>query len=100
MVNKERIFRELCYNDAVRDGYLGQIPVDIRMSYVDNGYVNNLLHERDMLIKLIFEEHTEAVEWFMYEWKPGMKCGYDGHMVKINNIDEYIDFMKKNEGFE
>jgi hypothetical protein len=99
-MNKEQIFRELCYNDQVRDGYFNQIPVDIRMSYVDNGYTNNLLQERDMLIKLIFGEHTEAIEWFLYEWKPGMEVGYDGDMTKIWNIDEYIDFMKKNEGFK
>ena len=98
-MNKEQIFRELCYNDQVRDDYFNQIPADICMSYVDNGYTNNLLQERDMLIKLIFGEHTEAIEWFLYEWKPGMAVGCNGITYKIHNIDEYIDFMKKNEGF-
>lgn len=99
-MNKEQIFRELCYNDQVRDGYISQIPVDIRMSFVDNLYTNNLLQERDMLLKFIFGEHIEAIEWFLYEWKPGMEVGYDGVMTKIWNIDEYIEFMKKNEDFK
>ena len=99
-MNKEQIFRKLCSNNQIRDNYFSQLPADICMSYVDNGYVNNLLNERDMLLEFIFGEHTESIQWFLYDWKPGMEVGYDDVMTKIQNIDEYIDFMKKNEGFK
>ena len=96
MASKEKIFRELYANLLKRDEYFDTIPQDINMAFVDNRYVDNLLHERDMLIRLIFGDQSEAIEWFLYEWRPGFEV--DG--VKINNIDEYIDYMKKCEGFE
>lgn len=96
MASKEKIFRELYANLLKRDEYFDTIPRDINMAFVENQYVDNLLRERDMLIRLIFGEHSDAIEWFLYEWRPGFEV--DG--VKINNIDEYIDYMKKYEGFE
>lgn len=96
MASKEKIFRELYANLLKRDEYFDTIPQDINMAFIENQYVDNLLHERDMLIRLIFGEHSDAIEWFLYEWRPGFEV--DG--VKINNIDEYIDYMKKCEWFE
>lgn len=96
MASKEKIFRELYANLLKRDKYFDTIPQDICMAFIENRYVDNLLHERDMLIRLIFGDQSDAIEWFLYEWRPGFEV--DG--VKINNIDEYIDYMKKCEGFE
>lgn len=99
-VNKERIFRAIVKNDQKRSDYFDSLPKDVCMAFIENQYVDNLLHERDMLIKLIFGEHADAVEWFLYEWKPGFEVGYDGNMVKIDNLDHYIEWMKANEGFK
>lgn len=100
MVSKEKIFRELYANLVKRDEYFDTIPRDINMAFVQNEYVDNLLHERDMLIRLIFGDQSEAIEWFLYEWRPGFEVGCLGVCVPINNIDDYIDYMKKYEGFE
>lgn len=99
-MNKELIFRELYKNQLKRDEYFDKLPRDINMFVIDNQFTNNVLQERDMLIRLIFGEHADAVEWFLYEWKPGAEVGFDTVVVKINNIDEYIEYMKNNEGFE
>lgn len=99
-MNKSEIFREIYKNQLRRDEYLMTIPLDIRMSYIDNGYMNNLLREHEMLIEVVFGEHTVAIEWFLYEWTPGAEVGFDTVVVKINNIDEYIDYLKNNEGFK
>ena len=99
-MNKERIFRELVKNDQQRTAYLEKVPSDLHDVVIFNGYVDNLLHERDMLIRLIFGEHSEAVEWFLYEWKPGYEVGVNGVTGNINSLDDYIEWMKTNEGFE
>lgn len=101
-MNKERIFREIYANELKRDKYFDSLPRDICMFVIENSYTDNLLHERDMLIRLIFGEHSEAVEWFLYEWTPGKEISMIGDVTPtpINTIDEYIDWMKKNEGFK
>ena len=71
------------------------LPIDINTAFIDNGYVNKLSMERDMLLKIIFGEHTEAVEWFLYEWRPGFEVGCLGVCIPIHNIDDYINYMKK-----
>lgn len=102
MTSKEQIFRELYANQLKRDSYFDTIPRDINMAFIDNVYVNNLLQERDMLIHLIFGDHSDAIEWFLYEWKEGydVKPGPEFNATKIMDIDQYIDYMKKYEGFE
>ena len=55
---------------------------------------------KDKLMKVAFGEHYQSVEWFLYEWKPGFEVGIDGVETVINNIDDYIAWLKLNEGFE
>lgn len=99
-MNKELIFKQLHTNLLERDKYFDSIPTDICMAFMDNVLVDNLLHERDMLIKLIFGDQADAVEWFLYEWTPEMEFGPgDGPLRTAKNIDEYIAYMKEHEGF-
>ena len=98
-MNKEQAFRQLVENESNREKYFDKIPSDISMFVIDNEYTNNLLHERDMLIRLVFGEHAEAIEWFIYEWVPGRDVACNDKSATINNIDEYITWMKENEGF-
>lgn len=97
---KECVFRKLYQMSKKRDEYMATVPGDLYSSVIDNGYVESIIHERDMLLRLVFGDHADAIEWFLYEWKPGLEVGYEGvPMTPINDIDEYIEFMKKNEGF-
>lgn len=94
-MNKAQIFRELYNNSVAREGYIDRVPVDIRDAISSNDYSINLQLERDMLLKQVFGEYTEAVEWFLYEWRPGFKVDD----VAINSIDEYIAYMVQHEEF-
>lgn len=93
------LFRTLYENELKRDQYLNSIPSDIRTPFFDNTLMSNLLEERDMMIKLLFGEFSESIEWFLYEWRAGFEVGMNGVNAQINNIDEYIVWMQENEGF-
>jgi hypothetical protein len=99
-MNKEQLFRKLYDNAIARDNYTDRIPSDIRAVVCCNQYTENLLYDRSMLLEAAFGEHTQSVEWFLDEWFPGYECGYEGNLVEIWNIDQYIQWMKDNEGFQ
>ena len=99
MIDKAKVFRELYRQSCERDFYLDKVPVDLYSSVIDNGYVNSIVEERDMLLKLVFGDHTESVEWFLYEWQPGYEVSINGQATAIHSIDQYIQWMKDNEGF-
>jgi hypothetical protein len=64
-------------------------------------YISSLHQDLDIMMESIFGEHSYSVKWFLYEWQPGYKVGLSGEEeTPIHNIDEMIDWMKKNEGFE
>jgi hypothetical protein len=100
MMTKEQLFRNMVALQTVANDYIKQIPTDIQDSFFDNGYVNTIRMMNDELIEVAFGEHYPSVEWFLYEWKPGYEVGYDGKFTVINNLDEYIEWMKLVEGFE
>lgn len=100
MIDKESIFRELHRQNQLRDQYLDNVPGDLYIAVIDNQYVNSIATERDIMVKAVFGDDTESVEWFLYEWKPGYEVGFNGVTEKIDNIDQYIDWIKKYEGFK
>lgn len=95
-MNKETIFRELYTSKVKREQYLESVPKDLQAAIYDNCYVNSTFIDYEMLLENVFVEHYEAIAWFLYEWNPGYKVDD----IEINDIDQYIEFMKKNEGFE
>ena len=99
-LNKEQLFRELYKSDVKRLNYFDTVPHDLRAVML-NQYTDHLFNDRDMLIKFAFGEHANSVEWFLNDWQPGFEVGIvNGEETIINNIDDMIDWMKKNEGFE
>lgn len=99
-MNKETIFRQLYDNAIARDLYFDKLPSDIAGVVVDNQYVELLETDRAIMLEYIFGKHRESVEWFLYEWHPGYTVAVDGVETDIYNIDQYIEWMKKNEGFD
>lgn len=98
-MNREQIFRELYKEQVKRDEWFNKLPIDINAAFFDNAYVNSLADVNHMLVNNLFGEYADSVYWFLYEWKPGYEVGFDGKTTAINNIDEYIDWMKAVEGF-
>jgi hypothetical protein len=108
-MNKTELFKAL-YAERVKGAkYIESLPTDISAAFFDNEYANCSSFSNTMLLKYAFGEHFEAVEWFFYEWKPGMVCmmvlttGTQCEKVEfkkvINNIDDYIDWMREHEGW-
>jgi hypothetical protein len=101
VMNKEQLFRLLYKNQIERNEYCDTIPHEFREAVLFNKYVESLVYDYDVLIDVVFGEHSYSVKWFLYEWQPGYKVGLSGEEeTPIHNIDEMIDWMKKNEGFE
>lgn len=94
-MDKEQLFRELYQSLVERNAYTDSIPREFDGVVFDNPYANSLGMDLEKVMDFAFGEHAEAISWFFYEWKPGFCCGD----VKINSIDDYIDYMKANEGF-
>ena len=101
-MNKEAIFRKLYENNVKRWNYINKLPIDISDAFFDNEYVNLLGNDNDILLSYVFGDHKESIEWFLYEWDPDTinEVGFNGVTEKIENIDQYIDWMKRNEGFK
>jgi len=98
-MTKEQIFRKLYTNAVKRGMYLGKIPRDINAAFFDNEYCSSLSMDIEMLMDEVFGDHAEAISWFLYDWNPGMICRSGESEHKIDSIDQYIEFMKKHEGF-
>jgi len=100
MYTKESLFRKIYELNKQSDIYIKNIPNAISSVIFDNGYVEPQNKIKDILMEVVFGEHCESIEWFLYEWRPGYSVSYDGYSTVINNIDEYIQWMKRVEGFE
>ena len=98
-MTKEQIFRTLYDNYLKREAYLDSVPSDLQPAVFDTEYVNLLDADKNILLEAVFGEYKQSIEWFLYEWQPGYEVGINGVNVKIYNIDQYIDWMKVNEGF-
>ena len=99
-MNKIKLFKHLYTNMQKRDAYLDTIPPDLNSAFFDNTYVNLLDEDNSIMAHMIFGEHIESIMWFLYEWKPGYEVGCDGVTEKIMDIDQYIDWMQRMEGFD
>lgn len=98
-MTRENIFRELVAAKNKQDSYISSIPSDIKGAIYDNEYVNINNQVIDMLIEHVFQEHSEAVYWFLYDWKPSYPVAVNGVTEPIANLDEYIKFMQEHKNF-
>lgn len=102
-MNKEEMFRKIVELHDKREAYFNSIPADLRSIVFDNEYANSLYKENEILMEQMFGEHYEDVMWYLYEWKTNYWMGgivsVNGVETKINNLDEYIDWLKRTSGF-
>ena len=80
--------------------FLDSIPSSVSTVFFDTPYIEELHIMNSTMRKLIFGADFESIEWFLYEWSPGAEVAHDGVTKKINDIDEYIDWIVQYEGFE
>lgn len=100
-MTKAELFRNLVKLYATSDSWLNTVPREINSVFFDNPAMDAMYNANTMLIREYFGEHAEAVEWFIYEWKPGytVRAPESQDEIPINSIDEYVAYMKLYEGF-
>jgi len=99
-MNKEELFRVLHASNIERDKYMDSIPREFRECILFNDYVRSLHNDFNTMLDFVFQEHSYSVSWFLFDWEPGFTVSGIGEKeCPIHNIDEMIDWMKKNEGF-
>ena len=99
-MSKAELFRKIYESRAHADQWLNSVPYEIRAAFFDNPYIGHYQALLDDVLRELFGEHWDAIEWFLYEWQPGFAVwpGADNE-IKIWNIDQYIDYMKTYENF-
>jgi hypothetical protein len=99
-MSKAQTFKYIYEQTIKGEKFIDSLPVSVRSAFFDNELQESTQLIADVLIRKYFDEHWESVEWFLYEWKPGYTVGIGGRETMINNIDEYIEWMRENEDFE
>ena len=100
-MTKIELFRDIYKNHVRSQNWLDEVPREINQAFFDNPYVDNLNNTQTLLIRQCFGQWAEAIEWFLYEWSPGMVCspGPDLGDFLIYSIDQYIMYLQKWEDF-
>ncbi len=74
-----------------------------KMHQLDRGFSNYLIESpavlisnriSDKLMTTLFGEMLEDVLWFLYDWKEGYEIEVDGKKYIINNLDDYLAYVK------
>jgi hypothetical protein len=99
-MKKSELFRKLYASHCARENYLDGIPTDICSAIFDNKFVNLLYNDNSIMMQELFGEHQAAVDWFLHEWNPSLCAQKDDEEYYFANIEQYITYMKLNEGFE
>lgn len=99
-MTKEQLFRNLYKSMVTRNEYIDKIPNDISGAFFDNEYVNTFYIDINEMLTYIFGDASESINWFLYDWHPGYEVGSGNIEKQINNIDEYIDWMKNVENVD
>lgn len=98
--DKIELFRTLDKLHRKGSAFIDTIPSSISAAFFDNEYVESLSMANSLMLTHVFGDHTDSISWFLYEWTPGAKVSCNSITKKINNIDEYIDWMAQYEGFK
>ena len=97
------LLTSLYLSQTLRDSYLDKFPNDYQSVIFDNAYANSLQQDINTLIEAVFGDNAPAAFWFLEEWSPGMEVYYKDvtpHPIKINSLQEYINYLKTYEGWE
>lgn len=92
------IVRNLKSYDLYMKKYLDRIPTDIRSIVFDNEYTGYLSSQTSMLIEQLFDEYTEDIMWFLYEFKVGSAGPHivdpDGTEYTFYTDEDYYHYLE------
>ena len=92
------ILKELRALDIAGRAYLDKYPYSFQDLVIGNEYAENLYHGQSILLRRVFGEYTEDVEWFLYEFTPGSSPGphvilADGTEYVFNTDEDYYTYL-------
>lgn len=92
-MTKTELLKQLRELQKVEDAYIDSLPQDICAAFYDNGYVNSIQKQNQLLIEEAFGDECELVYWFMWEWKEGYSIkDQDVEFVFNTEAEFYIYF--------
>ena len=60
----------------------------------ENKYVVSLEKSEHVLLRAIFKDLYQSVNWILWEWRPGFSLTVNGRAYVINTLDDYLDYAK------
>lgn len=102
-MNKIEIFKIIYEHHKFGEEFLDSIPWQIRDGYFDNPYVESINAIKNHLLREVFTvDELFVIEWFLYDMmcRGGTVYSPDGEQFEIASFDEYIEYLKKYEGWE
>lgn len=97
--DKINLFRQIYKQTQAGDAWLDTVPKSINSAFFDNEYASALQMQNDLMRAAIFGADTASIEWFLYEWKPGMEVAHNGVTSTIDTIDDYVEWITTHENF-
>lgn len=91
----DRITEELKNSLFNRNEYLDTLPQNFSEIIIDNDYVEHLSMDYNMLIEELFDDMTEHVYWYLYEWKSGFVIEDNNVKYIINNHEDFVEATKQ-----
>lgn len=99
MKTKEEVFRIIWQQKQNADKFIDSLPMSINEAFFANEFTDAYHIISDTLMREYFGKHWDSVCWFLYEWRKGFTVGIHKADTVINDIDDYIEWMKQNEDF-
>lgn len=100
MKTKEEVFRIIWQQKQLADKFIDSLPTSINEAFFANEFADAYYRISETVMKEYFGRNWDSIAWFLYEWKQGYMVGILTADTVINNIDEYIEWMKKHENFQ
>lgn len=90
MIHTEYIKRSVHFNDWYR------LNQSFSEMMADNPIVESVERVNNEMALLLFGQILyDDVNWFLYDWREGYTITVDGFEYTINNIDDYLNYVKK-----
>lgn len=97
----KEIFLTLKSQQVVRDEFLDKLPISIRDAFFDNEYVESLVIENNILLKMLFGERLwDDINYFLFEDPSSWEIVSNGKVYSLHNDEEVLDYFKKEYDFE
>jgi hypothetical protein len=91
------VVRELKRLNNVAEDFVEEVPYCIASSIFDNDYANAKGLSVELLIRALFQDDTEEIFWFLYEFKPKPTPQLwlaDGTAIAFTCEEDYYKYLE------